>query len=93
MPSSIVRTFVPWVVAYLLPLAGKYLGLTEDQLSTLVTLLLGAAYYLLVRLLERWVPQASILLGSRRQPIYTRPGRVVRGEVVPDDAGGGGIAA
>lgn len=94
MPSSIVRTLVPWAVAYLLPLAGKYLGLTEDQLSTLLTLLLGAAYYVLVRLLERWVPQASILLGSLRQPVYTRPAprKAAAGAHAADPGAGSDIA-
>ena len=72
--TSIVRTFSPWVVGILvgwvaslgIPLDPEF----EDSIVTLVTVLSGALYYVIIRLLERITPKFGWLLGSAKQPVY-----------------------
>lgn len=82
---SIVRTVTPVVVGYVLTyllgvetgwlrdLATSF-GLTEDSISTGLTLtvasILTSVYYAVVRWLEGNFPQAGVLLGMARQPVY-----------------------
>lgn len=69
---SVVRSLTPIVVAYFSgwPVT-KLLGLDDDRVTSLVTAVLFAAYYLLVRLAEQYVlPQAGWLLGWASAPVY-----------------------
>lgn len=71
---SILRTLTPILVGYFAawPVA-KALGLTDDQITSLITAVVTAAYYLLVRLLEQFAPQFGWLLGYASPPQYERP--------------------
>lgn len=73
--AGLVRTAVPLVVAFLANLGlVKTLGLTDDQLTNAVSLVLGALYWLIVRLLEVYVaPRFGWLLGIARTPVYGTP--------------------
>lgn len=71
--ASIVRTLVPiivgtvlgWLTAANVPLDPDF----ELALTAVLTGVFSAAYYLLVRLFERYVsPKLGILLGSAKQP-------------------------
>lgn len=75
---SILRTLVPLAVGYFLawPVA-KWLGLTEDQITSLITAVITAAYYLLVRGLEQIAPQFGWLLGYASKPVYAPPAATV----------------
>jgi hypothetical protein len=68
--NSIVRTLVPWLVALLGPQALAVAGIGEADLSAVLTVLIGAAYYVVVRLVESVWPSAGWLLGSAVQPEY-----------------------
>ena len=73
--TSLVRTYVPILVGSVLSfLAVKYgFAVEPDVQNQLVAGLTGvviAAYYLLVRLLERKFPQLGVLLGSTQKPVY-----------------------
>lgn len=74
---SILRTLVPLAVGYFLawPVA-KWLGLTEDQITSLITAVITAVYYLAVRLLEQVAPQFGWLLGYASPPKYVTPADV-----------------
>jgi hypothetical protein len=72
---SILRTFVPLLVGYFgaWPVATA-LGLSDNQVTSLVTVGLTGGYYLVVRLAERYVlPQAGWLLGWAAAPVYVSP--------------------
>lgn len=74
MLPSLLRTAVPLIVGYFLAWpAAKLLGLTEDQITSLVTVVISALYYLAVRLLERVAPQFGWLLGYASAPVYPAP--------------------
>ncbi len=76
--ASLVRTLVPLAVGWVLSLwlTGAVLGFfgieattAADYLTQLATVLLTAAYYSLVRLLEKYAgPYWGILLGWTKQP-------------------------
>lgn len=69
---SVVRSLTPIIVAYLagFPVA-KLLGLDDDHVTALVTSVLYAVYYLVVRLVEQYVlPEAGWLLGWASAPVY-----------------------
>lgn len=72
---SILRTLVPILVGYFAawPVA-KALGLTDEQVTSLITALITAAYYLAVRLLEQVAPQFGWLLGYASAPKYVPAG-------------------
>lgn len=74
LAPSLVRTVVPLVVGYFLawPVT-KLLGLTEEQVTSLVTVAVTALYYLGVRLAEQYVPQLGWLLGYAATPVYDTP--------------------
>lgn len=81
---SVLRTVVPLLVGYFAawPVAGWF-GLQDDQVTSLVTLLVTAVYYLAVRLAEQYVePNIGWLLGWAGRPVYP----------LPVDAGRGGSA-
>ena len=69
-----IRTISPMIVgavaSWLITLG---LTVSEDLKSSLVVLItfaLSAAYYLIVKALERKFPQLGWLLGSPKQPVY-----------------------
>lgn len=67
--TSLTRTFVPIVVA---AVSSSFLGpyIDQDALKNTVSGIIAALYYTGVRYLERYYPQAGLLLGSTRQPNY-----------------------
>lgn len=72
---SYIRTYVPLGVGALLSyLAVRYgIGLPEDasaQLAIGATALVTAAYYGVVRLLEKRWPWFGTLLGAAKKPVY-----------------------
>ena len=72
--TSQIRTVSPIVVGGLISwLATLGLELDAETQSGLVIALTGilqAAYYLIVRLLERRWPKVGVLLGSAKKPAY-----------------------
>lgn len=84
---SLIRTYVPIIVggfiSWLLTLG---VTLDKDAESGLIVALTGiliAAYYTLIRLLEKKWPGISVLLGSKQIPAqYTQDGEAVV-QVVP----------
>lgn len=70
MLTSIIRTVVPFLVALVGPWALVHLGVTSEQLSAVATVVVGAGYYLLARLLEQLHPGFGVLLGVPAEPTY-----------------------
>ena len=70
--AGLARTAVPLLVGWLLGFpAVRALGLTEEQVTPLVSAFVGLAWWLAVRGLETWVtPHAGWLLGYARAPRY-----------------------
>jgi hypothetical protein len=68
---SVLRTLVPLAVGYFLawPVT-RALGLTEEQITSLITVVVSAIYYLIVRLAEQYVPRLGWLLGYPSAPKY-----------------------
>lgn len=78
---SVLRTVVPLLVGYFAawPVAGWF-GLQDDQVTALVTIVVTAVYYLVVRLLETYVePNLGFLLGWAGRPVYPLPADAGRG--------------
>ena len=78
MYASIVRTVVPLIVAVVLGQAARIgLDLEEGAVTSIVTAVIGAAYYGLARLIEEHYPPAGrvlLALGLTGQsPEYYRP--------------------
>ena len=75
--SSLIRTYVPMVVALLVGwLTSLGVDITDQQKAALVagiSTVAGALYYLLARLLEKQFPWATVLLGSSVQPVAYQP--------------------
>lgn len=71
MLTSLVRTIVPVVVAFVVTQAAR-LGVEIDEATTaeFVMMAVFAVYYTLARVAERHWPVLGLLLGSRRQPTY-----------------------
>lgn len=71
---SLIRTYVPVVVgtviAWLVAQGIDVTPETEVQLVAGLTGIISAAYYGVVRLLERRWPVVGYLLGSKKQPTY-----------------------
>lgn len=71
MLASIIRTLVPMLVGWALSFpAVRALGLTEDNVTPLVSAIAGALYYIAVRALEQVWPAAGALLGWAQAPTY-----------------------
>lgn len=74
---SFIRTYVPIFVGSVLSwAAAKGLDIDAQTGAGLIVFLTGvliAAYYGVVRLLERQWPQLGVLLGSAKKPEYTAP--------------------
>lgn len=71
---SLIRTYVPVAVgafiAWLLSLGIEVDAETQAGLVVSMTGLVVAAYYTLIRLLERKWPAVGVLLGIPKQPEY-----------------------
>ena len=89
---SLIRTYVPIVVgafiSWILTLGVELDESTEAGLVTALTAILIAAYYTLVRLLEKKWPALSVLLGSTRIPAQYTPDGTVQAPQEPGNAGG-----
>jgi hypothetical protein len=70
MLTSITRTVVPWLVALIGPWLLQFAGVGENDLSAVLTVLIGAVYYVAVRLLEQRWPSVGVLLGRKGAPAY-----------------------
>jgi len=70
---SIRRTVVPIVVGVL---AASFVGPHVDlgALEHVVSGVVSAVYYVVLRLVEGRVPAAGVLLGAKKQPTYVAPG-------------------
>jgi len=67
---SLIRTWAPVVAGGLLTFlaANLHIVISEDtqaQFVTLTVAVLSGGYYLLARVLEKYVPWASVLLGTK----------------------------
>lgn len=68
---SLLRTFVPVIVGFILGVVGSNaVGVTEESLTAAVSTAITIVYYLLVRLLEQKWPKAGLLLGTAKKPVY-----------------------
>lgn len=70
--TAVVRTVVPYVVGFLASLGAiKGLGVSNADLTALITLVVGALYHAGASWLEKHVdPRFGWLLGSASAPIY-----------------------
>lgn len=74
MLPSIIRTLVPFLVALVGPWVASNLGIGNDDLSNVLTVLVGGVYYVAARLAERYLgDQFGWLLGHPAQPLYLPP--------------------
>lgn len=80
IPST-VRTLVPIVVTLLVGWGFSETALT-GPVTAVLTLLVTAAYYVVVRLLEQHWDQIGWLLGYPKQPVYVK-GEVVSSAIEP----------
>jgi len=71
---SLIRTYVPVVVgafvSWLLTLGIEIDAAAQTGLVTGLTAVVTAAYYTIVRLLEKRWPWFGVLLGTTKQPTY-----------------------
>ena len=69
--KSAVRTVVPLIVGYLATLAAKSgLKIKSEQLVVILTPIITAVYYLIVRGIEEKYPKAGHFLGVPAKPQY-----------------------
>ena len=69
---SLRRTVVPVIVGLVLAQAARAnLVLPAEHVQGVVEAVFIMAYYALVRAVERYVPEAGVLLGAFIQPRYT----------------------
>ena len=78
MFASVIRTVVPMVVGVIVGQAARIgLGLDEGAVTSIVTALIGAAYYGLARLVEeQWPAAGRVLLAlglTGKAPEYRTP--------------------
>lgn len=87
---AVVRTVVPfvvgWVASILLLINVTLTETQRDSLSGLITVVLGALYYIAVRWLEQRYPKLGVLIGSTKQPTYV-DAKTIPGEVITADEG------
>ncbi len=70
---SVRRTVVPAVVGIVLAGAARAnLDLPAEHVTGLVEAVFITGYYSLVRMVERYVPEAGVFLGAFIQPRYDR---------------------
>ena len=68
---SVRRTVVPAIVGLILAQAARAnLVLPAEHVTGLVEAVFITGYYSLVRMIERYVPEAGVLLGAFIQPRY-----------------------
>ena len=68
---SVRRTVVPAVVGLILAQAARAnLTLPAEHVQGLVEAVFITGYYSVVRMIERYVPEAGVLLGAFIQPRY-----------------------
>ena len=68
---SVRRTVVPAIVGLILAQAARAnLTLPAEHVQGLVEAVFITGYYSLVRMIERYVPEAGVLLGAFIQPRY-----------------------
>ena len=68
---SVRRTVVPAVFGIVLAAAARAnLDLPAEQVTGLIEAVFIAGYYSIVRLVERYVPEAGVFLGAFIQPRY-----------------------
>jgi len=66
-----IRTIVPMIVGWLGALLTDWgWDWTNQAVTQFVVVIIGAAYYIIVRLLESKWPAAGKLLGVARTPVY-----------------------
>ena len=75
---SIVRTLVPLIVSVLVGWGLADTNLT-DPVTAVLTILVTALYYIVVRLLEQHWSKIGWLLGYPSQPVYAKRG-------IPEDS-------
>lgn len=72
--TSVIRTVVPfvvgWVVTFLVARGFAVDDGTKTQITSAVTVLVGALYYVIIRLLEQVKPKVGVLLGAAKPPAY-----------------------
>lgn len=69
--ASLIRTYTPVIVGVVLAVLGKLKFNYEGDLTPIVTGVLTAVYYTIVRLFEHFGhSKAGILLGKATKPIY-----------------------
>lgn len=66
LATAIIRTVVPFVVSWLVVV----FGVDPASSEAFLTMLFGAGYYTVVRIIAEWVPQAGWLLGVNKAPTY-----------------------
>lgn len=69
---SIKRTLIPIIVG---AVAASFLAGYVDPvaLERVLSGVISAVYYVVVRLIETKYPQVGILLGDKAQPVYEKP--------------------
>lgn len=66
-----IRTIVPMIVGWIVSvLTGWGLDADSATVTQLVVAIVGAVYYIIVRLLEKKFPKLGWLLGSPKTPVY-----------------------
>lgn len=70
--TSLVRTWVPVVIGYLVALGVLPTDLSDEATAAFTAIIIGA-YYLLIRALETRFPWIGWLLGAPKTPTYTPP--------------------
>lgn len=79
---SLIRTYVPIgvgaFIAWLVTLGVEVDATAQAGLVTGLTAVITAAYYTLVRLLEKRFPWLGVLLGSTKQPEYPQTKEVTQ---------------
>lgn len=69
---SVRRTVVPAIVGIVLAQAARAnFVLPADHVAGVVEAVFITVYYTVVRIIERYVPEAGVLLGAFTQPRYT----------------------
>jgi len=72
--TSVVRTVVPFLVGYAVSLAARWgFDIDASEVTPIVTVVVGAAYYAGVRYLEQNHPEVGKALGKAATPAYTPP--------------------
>lgn len=88
---SVIRTWVPiivgWLVSQLLIIGVVLDEDTSKLLESAISAVTIALYYALARWLETKFPNAGVLLGWIRQPVYVDPKKTPEQQVVKVEAG------